>query len=193
MFKRNTIRVKRPPEEFVTNHGNGAVVNPWLKIEQLSESRESMKDALDALHKRLREAEGATSLYYDLILALRQEQLLEFFAQQGVTNTLHSHAKAKSWEIDGASVLALPDGWTWRHRIVDATIPYRGSHSVLSLVTPDGHTLKATNSLQDEWDDKQEPFRRREMLMASQRILRQLLPEPKTEQPGPIGLLGGDE
>lgn len=200
MFKRKTIRVQRPPDEFVARHGYGAVDDPWRSLERQVQSNDSLHAALGAL----REEREETLVQ---LQAVRKEQLLEFFAEQGIKTKFSSHNDALTWERDGAKILALPEGWTWDHEIKEEfrwsqtmlsyppTSPeLEGRLSVLRLFTPEGHEVGKTSSYQSG-HTTQEPFRNREMLMACQRVLKQLLPEPRNEQPGPTGTFseGGDE
>lgn len=186
------------PDDFKIKYGAGHARDPWRSIERQDQNNDSLHEALGALRKQ--HEETLLQLH-----AVRKEQLLEFFAEQGITTKFSSHNDALTWERDGAKILALPEGWSWDHEIKEELVRVRpwlsgpsadsaldGSLSVLRLFTPEGHELGKTSSFQSG-HATQEPFRRREMLMASQRVLKQLLPEPRNEQPGPTGTFGGDE
>lgn len=199
MFKRKRRYYVTPPTRVQeTRFGSQTRRNPWSKIDLLLERNKSLTSQNETLSMAVVEAQGE-------LLAVRKEQLLEFFAEQGITTKFSSHNDALTWERDGAKILALPEGWTWDHEIKEellrrqpwlsgpsADSALEGCVSVLRLFTPEGRELGKTTSYQSG-HTTQEPFRRREMLMACQRVLKQLLPEPRNEQPGPTGTFGGDE
>ena len=192
MFRRKRRYYVTPPtKEQEARLGSQTRRNPWDKIDSLVEKNETLSVAAIGAREELQ--------------AVRKEQLLEFFAEQGIKTKFSSHNDALTWERDGAKLLALPEGWTWDHEIKEDLVRVRpwlsglsgdsaleGCISVLRLFTPEGHELGKTSSYQSG-HTAQEPFRRREMLMASQRVLKQLLPEPRNEQPGPTGTFSEDE
>ena len=201
MFRRKRRYYVTPPtKEQEARLGSQARRNPWDKIDSLTERNDSLVEQNEALSVAAIGAQGE-------LQAVRKEQLLEFFAEQGITTKFSSHNDALTWERDGAKILALPEGWTWDHEIKEEfrwaqtmLLPpslspeLEGRISVLRLFTPEGRELGKTTSYQSG-HATQEPFRNREMLMACQRVLKQLLPEPRNEQPGPTGTFseGGDE
>lgn len=199
MFKRKRRYYVTPPtREQEARLGSQTRRNPWDKIDSLAERNGSLLKEVEALSATAIGAQGE-------LQAVRKEQLLEFFAEQGIKTKFSSHNDALTWERDGAKILALPEGWSWDHEIKEGLVRTRdwlssssedstveGGVSVLRLFTPEGHALGKTSSYQSG-HTAQGPFRRREMLMASQRVLKQLLPEPRNEQPGPTGTFGGDE
>ena len=199
MFKRKRRYYVTPPtKEQEARLGSQTRRNPWDKIDSLTERRDSLAKRNEILSDRIDEAR-------EKLQAVRKEQLLEFFAGQGIKTKFTSHNDALTWERDGAKILALPEGWTWDHEIKEefrwsqTMLSYpptgpelEGRLSVLRLFTPEGHEVGKTSSYQSG-HTTQEPFRNREMLMASQRVLKQLLPEPRNEQPAPTGTFSESE
>ena len=201
MFRRKRRYYVTPPtKEQEARLGSQTRRNPWDKIDSLAERVGSLDSQNETLSMAVVEAQGE-------LLAVRKEQLLEFFAEQGIATKFSSHNDALTWERDGAKLLALPEGWTWDHEIKEELVRVRpwlsgpssdsaleGRLSVLRLFTPEGHEVGKTSSYQSG-HTTQEPFRNREMLMACQRVLKQILPEPRNEQPAPTGTFseGGDE
>lgn len=190
MTKRNRdLRVAPPRPSQERNLGPRDLMYPWDSIEELRLERDEAKEAAKNSREQL--------------LKVRKEQFVDFFADQGINNSSDYHKGAATWEADGAKILALPEGWKWEHEIERGTPifgiggPYgwnfRGSISLLRLLTPEGYMLREVSSYQKKVE-KQEPFRRREMLMASQRALKALLPMPRAEQDAPVGTFdGGDQ
>lgn len=188
MFKRKTIRIKRPPEEFAYRYGSGAVRNPWWKIEQLVESRGHMKEALSALHKQLEEA--------------YRKEILAYLAEHGMQSTRDRYfGRVPEIEVDGAAYLALPKGWTWEHRPDDPTAyhSHAGEHagasraSILSLNAPNGAEVASISSITSNYltGQKGHAFKKGDMHMACIHVMRKLLPSPTPEQDAPMGIVGG--
>lgn len=180
MFKRKTIRIKRPPEEFASRYGSGAVRNPWWKIEQLAESREHMKGALGALHKQLEE--------------LYRKEILAYLAEYGVHDNRNPYfGKMPRREHEGATYIELPEGWKWEHRADMRTwigLTCLPQTTVLYLVTPNGAELARVES-QGFRDLVNQPFAGKDIYMACVDALKQVLPSHIEDKPAPLGALGG--
>ena len=181
MFRRKTIRIQRPPEGFTNRYGSGAVLRPWSKIEQLTESRERMKDALSVLHKQLEEA--------------YRKEILAYLAEYGVRNRRSPYfGKMPMREHEGANYIELPEGWEWVHRADTGWLePWQMARStVLYLVAPNGAEFAAVES-QGFQDLADQPFATKDIYAACAYALTQVLPPHTDDKPAPLGVLGGGE
>lgn len=179
MFRRKTIRVKRPPEGFTDRHGSGAALRPWSKIEQLAESRERMKDALSALHKQLEEA--------------YRKEILAYLAEHGVHTSKNPYfGKMPRLEHEGATYIELPEGWEWVHRADTRMreVWQVARTTVLCLVAPNGAEFAVVESYGFQGLVDQ-PFASKSIYAACTHALTQVLPPHIADRPVPLGVIGG--